>query len=595
MGEERRSSERHGYLADVMTQFAVHSNTGILFREGPPSFNDSTKYDGKIKSLTFSADGKRFAFISNGEIHVHDSETWERLGLLKHPKSQEVCFSPKGKYLAVYDSYTKTQDQNQVSPNLSVYDVQGKKLLKAFMQQSQTNWQPQWTADEHVMMRCVPSEAHFYTASDLSSMSTKKVLPKMRSASLSPSNNNHYVTVFMPPVQSNPAYVHLYKYPHVSDASKALAHKSFFKVDSMENFWNKQANAVLLLTAGEVDKTGNSYYGEHMLFYMNTKGDSERITFNKAGNIHSVAWMPGGKEFFVVYGSMPSMATLFNLKCQAVAEFGTGPRNTVIVNPVGNIVMLGGFGNISARFEMWDVAKRSKIGETECADTTHTSWSPCGQYLMTATCTPRLRVNNGYKVWHYTAVLQNESQIEEMYSASYRPNQSLAKPFQISTKAVQGITPTSASASKQRYIPPSQRGKLVGGPPGLGIPINTEKKYLSQIDNPELVPTEDAKKNKKEKTKKQKSELSESWHNDKVNIEEFKASKSTKLGPVIGIQVNFTGDPEKDKKIKALKKKLDAIAKLKEQQEDGKTLEPDQQTKVNSEEQFLKELEELQL
>lgn len=35
---------------------------------------------------------------------------------------------------------TETADQSQVQPNLSVYDVSGKKLLKSFFQQSQVNW-----------------------------------------------------------------------------------------------------------------------------------------------------------------------------------------------------------------------------------------------------------------------------------------------------------------------------------------------------------------------------------------------------------------------------------------------------------------------
>lgn len=49
---------------------------------------------------------------------------------------------------------------------------------------------------------------------------------------------------------------------------------------------------------------------------------------------------------------MPSKATMFNHKCEAVAEFGEGARNTVLVNPVGNIVLVGGFGNISPRYEV---------------------------------------------------------------------------------------------------------------------------------------------------------------------------------------------------------------------------------------------------
>lgn len=115
----------------------------------------------------------------------------------------------------------------------------------------------------------------------------------------------------------------------------------------------------------------------------------------KQGNIRSVAWCPSGKEFFCVYGTSPARATIFNLKCDAVAEFGEGARNIVLINPQGNLVLLGGMGNISSRFEIWDVKENKQVGHQECSDITHMEWSPCGRYILTSTCSPRLRVNNG--------------------------------------------------------------------------------------------------------------------------------------------------------------------------------------------------------
>ena len=48
-------------------------------------------------------------------------------------------------------------------------------------------------------------------------------------------------------------------------------------------------------------------------------------------HIHAddVAWSPSGKEFVVVYGFMPAKATLFDVKCKPVFDYGTGARNTV--------------------------------------------------------------------------------------------------------------------------------------------------------------------------------------------------------------------------------------------------------------------------
>jgi len=36
---------------------------------------------------------------------------------------------------------------------------------------------------------------------------------------------------------------------------------------------------------------------------------------------------------------MPSKATLYNLKCDAVMEFGTGTFNAVYYNPFGNNIL----------------------------------------------------------------------------------------------------------------------------------------------------------------------------------------------------------------------------------------------------------------
>lgn len=49
----------------------------------------------------------------------------------------------------------------------------------------------------------------------------------------------------------------------------------------------------------------------------------------KNGPIYDVAWSPNSSEFCVVFGFMPAKATVYNLKCDPVFDFGTGPRNAV--------------------------------------------------------------------------------------------------------------------------------------------------------------------------------------------------------------------------------------------------------------------------
>ena len=51
-------------------------------------------------------------------------------------------------------------------------------------------------------------------------------------------------------------------------------------------------------------------------------------------NVNNIATRsPAASQFCVVYGYMPAKATLFNKKCEAVFDFGTGPRNLALFNP----------------------------------------------------------------------------------------------------------------------------------------------------------------------------------------------------------------------------------------------------------------------
>ena len=53
-----------------------------------------------------------------------------------------------------------------------------------------------------------------------------------------------------------------------------------------------------------------------------------------------------GKQFAVVYGAMPSKASLFNEKGDQLFDFGTDHKNMALYNQQGNILMIAGFGNL---------------------------------------------------------------------------------------------------------------------------------------------------------------------------------------------------------------------------------------------------------
>lgn len=120
---------------------------------------------------------------------------------------------------------------------------------------------------------------------------------------------------------------------------------------------------------------------------------------------------------------MPSRATIFNLKCDPIFEFGTAARNSIYYNPFGNILLLGGFGNLRGNIELWDAANHKQIGSCEAPDTTFLQWAEDGEHFLTATTSPRLRISNGYKIWHYTGALLYEKAVpekEELYDVFWK-------------------------------------------------------------------------------------------------------------------------------------------------------------------------------
>nr|CAG4643527.1 EOG090X0ED2 [Ilyocryptus agilis] len=141
----------------------------------------------------------------------------------------------------------------------------------------------------------------------------------------------------------------------------------------------------------------NSYYGDTILQHLNRNGDSSAIQLSKAGPIYSMEWSPIADEFCVVYGFMPSKATVFNSKCDVLWELSSGAKNVAYYSFDGLHLALCGFGNVAGNIEVWNMKERKRISQIEALDTTHFQWCYDNHHFVTATTAPRLRVKNGVK------------------------------------------------------------------------------------------------------------------------------------------------------------------------------------------------------
>ncbi|XP_052888864.1 eukaryotic translation initiation factor 2A [Anopheles moucheti] len=584
------------------------------------------------RAIVYSPDGRFLAWANGSTVQLCrvSAAAIATIASLPRPKACYLRFSPLSNYLMTWEVYTENpQETPKEKPNLFIYRADTGEEVFSIIQKRHQEWQMHWSCDETIAALLVGGEALFYEHGP-SGPGFKQVARRFGSLrngglSVAPGPSPPHIGVYMPGTKGAPSMCRLFKYPNL-EINQPVASKSFFQADKVDMMWNRKGTGLILMTSTDVDTTGVSYYGKQALHYMSPKGDSCGIQLKAEGPIHDVAWSPKSAEFCVVYGFMPARATLFNLKCDVVYDFEPGNRNSIFYNDFGNLILFGGFGNLPGYIETWDLPKRKKLASFKAPDTTSLEWNPAGDTFLTATTAPRLRMANGFKVWHYTGALLGEydwtGELLEVIWQKYPPG--TFKEVSISEEKIVGIVSATPVASSKKYIPPGARNSVTvtssgqtidmrppipGLPPGYRSSVQMKnskksKKAASKAaaanagtgetggdttaaPSPPASKKQTAKKNAKNNAD---GDLANGNSNTKSTGSATNESSNNSVP-----KVSPTGDPNKDKKIKAIQKKLKDIKVLKEKHDRGETLVQTQIVKMNSESQLIKELEALKV
>ncbi|KAG0273869.1 hypothetical protein BGZ95_010330 [Linnemannia exigua] len=602
------------------TQFAFRSASAIGLSEGAPAFGAPAGFEkqtGQIRVMQYS---------KNGHVKVMDAQSLEIIQEFAVKDILEIDFSPKGTFLSTWQRQIKTEDGSH--KNMSIYEVKTGQELTSFSQKSQNNWNVQWTDDEAYCARMVSNEVHFWEPKNLTKTPFTKLRQEgMSQFSLSPGKSTS-VAVFFGERKGAPAMVRIYS---ITNFTVPLASKSFFKADRVQMIWNQLGTNVLVWATTDHDKTGKSYYGETNLYYLAVAGNFDcRVPID--GLIHDVAWAPASKDFVVIHGQMPNpKTTLFDQRANAVHEFGRDARNTIKWNPCGRILVLAGFGNLAGTMDFWDRKTLKKIASVSARDTTACEWSPDNRHILTATLSPRLRVDNGYKIWHYTGTLVHTEEVNELYAVNWRPatpelypiRSALSpapKPAANSTVAAAKPAPVRAMGA---YRPPQARGTPA---PALFADANATSAAAAAAATAaaDANLSKAALKNKKKRENAKKNKDSDETtsasapaptavsgansparsntprpnsNNGSSNnsINKSKPQNGSLLPPTTTTTSATSQMTETEKKIRNVTKKLKQIHELKEKQAAGETLELTQLQKITAEAALLKELEALKV
>lgn len=413
----------------VPTQFAYRTLKGIGIVDAAPVYEPLPGFqrpEGNSRCCVYSPCGRYFAWAANEGVTVIDASVGHVITTLPIPNVYELGFSPRGSYIITWERPSKDEAGDAVK-NLKVWrtiedvpDGADKQVVGRFVQKSQTGWNLQYTQDEQYCARVVTNEVQFYESGNLSTVWNKLRAEGVADFAISPGANNHSVAVFIPEKKGMPAAVKCFNIPQFTSP---VSQKTFFKGDKVQLKWNQLGTTLIVLAQTEVDKTGKSYYGETTLYVLSANGGFDsRITLDKEGPIHDVSWSPNSKEFGVVYGYMPSKTTIFNQRAVATHSFPLGPRNTILFSPTGRFVLVAGFGNLAGQMDIYDLEKDyKKICTIEAGSPSVCEWSPDSKYILTATTSPRLRVDNGVRLWHVGGGIMYNEDMVELYHVTWRP------------------------------------------------------------------------------------------------------------------------------------------------------------------------------
>eukprot|EP00232_Nephroselmis_pyriformis_P008430 CAMPEP_0182877042 /NCGR_PEP_ID=MMETSP0034_2-20130328/14512_1 /TAXON_ID=156128 /ORGANISM="Nephroselmis pyriformis, Strain CCMP717" /LENGTH=518 /DNA_ID=CAMNT_0025009863 /DNA_START=3 /DNA_END=1555 /DNA_ORIENTATION=+ len=460
-------------MADGLPQstFFLKTPEGVSFHHGPPG-DVSAKESQRLLApqVEYNKDGSLIAAAGTDKVTIHDADTMAELGSLPVPNAMALAWSPKSTFITTWSKPSSGKDNSE--KNLQVWDRStGECVFKAFQKSFQRDYWPsmQFSDDEATAIRLVTNEVHVHDATaDLTQIARKLRLDGVGAAALAP-GGKPLVACYVPEIKGAPASVRIYDHtqfqvgPGKQEAPQPLARRSFFKSSSVTFDWNATGTAVLVLASCDVDKTNQSYYGEQNLHFLAADGSEECGVDCKEGPIHDVKWSPTGDFFIVVHGFMPAKSTLFSSTCKAVYDMGSAARNTVRWSPTGRFFCLGGFGNLPGELEFYEKTARSarSIGKIKAPCTVSCEWGPDGRHLLTATTAPRLRVDNGYKIYKYNGELVHKQDMECLYQAAWRPAPVEVYPNRPMSPGAKGAVDSAKAAAPFRpsaYRPPHATG-----------------------------------------------------------------------------------------------------------------------------------------
>jgi len=421
----------------------------------------------------WSQDGNLLGLVEKGGVTVYNAAdgyaTLCQVPPLVGGPVRNFYFSPLGSFLVTFELWVK-----DAGDNVGVWDTRTGELTWSFLlkKPTESSWPPlKWTQLETHCCRLVSDGVVIMSGKCERGEEQQKLqqagVISFELAPRGPGASAPHVAIVIGEARGAPARCQIFR---LDDLSKPTASKSFYKAPSCSMVWNNTGTGVLVLAKTETDDTGGSYYGSTSVHLMRADGQEDAIVASADdGAMHDVQWNPIQDEFLLLHGSHPCNIGLYGgKKANKTMDFGRGHRNTIKFNPFGRFVVVGGFGQLAGDVDFWDKPNKEKLATIRIECCVMCEWAPDGRHFLSATTHPRMRVDNKIEMFDYMGNHLGKMPFDELMLATWRPRgrggfeDRPPSPGRNAPSSQPGAGAAKAKA-KQAYRPPGARSAGGGG------------------------------------------------------------------------------------------------------------------------------------
>eukprot|EP01054_Gregarina_sp_Poly1_P011523 Gregarina_sp_Poly_1__11522@NODE_99_length_14464_cov_198_334653_g86_i0_p1_GENE_NODE_99_length_14464_cov_198_334653_g86_i0NODE_99_length_14464_cov_198_334653_g86_i0_p1_ORF_typecomplete_len1341_score208_48eIF2A/PF08662_11/0_00011eIF2A/PF08662_11/1_5e36GYF/PF02213_16/6_9e15ANAPC4_WD40/PF12894_7/0_039ANAPC4_WD40/PF12894_7/1_6e03ANAPC4_WD40/PF12894_7/1e04ANAPC4_WD40/PF12894_7/0_69ANAPC4_WD40/PF12894_7/0_88WD40/PF00400_32/8_7e03WD40/PF00400_32/2_3e02WD40/PF00400_32/8e03WD40/PF00400_32/1_5e04WD40/PF0040 len=452
--------------------------------------------NGSVFAVTFQDQALVLYTLSDSEVaedtqlHSFPLPLPESLQNLPAKQLKWVAFSPRGTYLSTFWVPGGLGFTELSEPNYYVWRVnrlEGKitDVTAVFCEKYKTLASPgpmQWRDDEQIRVFTKNGQLHIHAGHDFekSALATLPLAAKF-SVSIAPKCLSEpdalCLTLFSPASTNGETPGELRLFLSTIQRSEAdevtgiipnkIALKEFASVDGCDFLWSPSGRICMMMTSTLVDAAGDNYGSVGDLWLCDLAATRRRELEGKESNSSDVdmrlasmkasfglpavpvaylqvlkinervtqdaKWSPTADEFILIEGKAPSDIYLYDgATGERVHTFAKGYKNQIVWNSQGDMVAIGGFGNLAGDLSFYhrDVDRQiTLINEWRESCTVLCDWSPCGNYFFTASVRPRMNVDNQIKLWNREGLQLLHVSFDELNGVEWKHETNIEYPL----------------------------------------------------------------------------------------------------------------------------------------------------------------------